>query len=44
LQAGPILKDFAARWKEAIEVMHDEVARDFSRAACERDVLQVREV
>ncbi len=41
VQAGPILRDFAARWKDALEDMHREVAKHFAHAACGRDVLQV---
>ena len=40
-KAGPILRDFAARWKDAIEDMHREVSKSFAHAACGRDVLQV---
>ena len=40
-QAGPILRDFSARWKDAIEDMHKEVAKHFAHVACGRDVLQV---
>ncbi|GIL58131.1 hypothetical protein Vafri_12985 [Volvox africanus] len=39
-QAAPILRDFATRWKEAIEAMHREVAAQFAETSCGRDVLQ----
>ncbi|GLC44043.1 hypothetical protein PLESTB_000222700 [Pleodorina starrii] len=39
-QAAPILRDFAARWKDAIECMHREVAAQFAETSCGRDVLQ----
>ncbi|KAG1668944.1 hypothetical protein FOA52_000988 [Chlamydomonas sp. UWO 241] len=39
-QAGPILRDFASRWKGAVEAMHREASTDFARSPCERDVLQ----
>jgi len=39
-QAGPIMKDFGARWKAVIEDMHKEVAKHFTHASCGKDVLQ----
>ncbi|GIM13423.1 hypothetical protein Vretimale_16472 [Volvox reticuliferus] len=40
VQAMPILRDFATRWKDAIEAMHREVAAQFAETSCGRDVLQ----
>ncbi|GAX77086.1 hypothetical protein CEUSTIGMA_g4532.t1 [Chlamydomonas eustigma] len=39
-QASPILRDFAVRWKDAIEEMNREVAKHFANTPCGRDVLQ----
>lgn len=40
-QAAPVLRDFAARWTQAIELMNREVLKHFANdSVCGRDVLQ----
>eukprot|EP00877_Chromochloris_zofingiensis_P003974 jgi/Chrzof1/13578/Cz08g03010.t1 len=39
-EASPVLRDFSVRWKQAVDTMHKEVARQFPEATCGREVLQ----
>lgn len=39
-EVEPLLKDFAARWKMAIEVMHKDVITNFSNFLCGMDILR----
>ncbi|KAG5624529.1 hypothetical protein H5410_009747 [Solanum commersonii] len=39
-EVEPIVKDFASRWKAAIELMHNDVITSFSNFLCGMDILR----
>ncbi|VFR02824.1 unnamed protein product [Cuscuta campestris] len=39
-EVEPIVKDFASRWKSAIELMHNDVITSFSNFLCGMDILR----
>lgn len=39
-EVEPLVKDFASRWKNAIEMMHNDVIRSFSNFLCGMEILR----
>ena len=39
-EVEPLVKDFASRWKAAIELMHKDVITSFSNFLCGMDILR----
>ncbi|CAI9112929.1 OLC1v1013440C1 [Oldenlandia corymbosa var. corymbosa] len=39
-EVEPLVKDFASRWKTAIELMHNDVIKSFSNFLCGMDILR----
>lgn len=39
-EVEPIVKDFASRWKAAIEIMHNDVITSFSNFLCGMEILR----
>lgn len=39
-EVEPIVKDFASRWKAAIELMHSDVITSFSNFLCGMEILR----
>lgn len=39
-EVEPIVKDFASRWKTAIELMHNDVITSFSNFLCGMEILR----
>lgn len=39
-EVEPLVKDFAVRWKTAIEVMHKDVITSFSNFVCGMEILR----
>lgn len=39
-EVEPLVKDFASRWKDAIELMHKDVITSFSNFLCGMEILR----